>query len=838
MRTRPNARVGRPTTGPLFTTFLLPLSLAIVCSLGAPRGLRAEVSADTSGDVELAARLAELSQTTLSQKVILPAHFKLAAELLHAANRLSPEDPRYPLLEAEARLQAKDADGAIDAYRAYMGIPGYGEDRVVQSAYIELQTGKMETSDAKLAYLKPMIAADNLAPEVRSRAALVMIRILFERAENAQAMTLLDQALQLDPMNLTALRMHYDMVAADGSAVDRVNTLLAMLRSNPAQFSVMASLAQQMADEGMSDESLKFYAQGLDVAQAMGLGVPREFAAAYAMETFVSNQVQVTQQIADSLLKLNPADYEVLVLRLLLQRLANDSSGADVTIAQAQNALYNRLAGFRKDMGGDKNVASRDATDTTAIDWGDLGEEVKKFPPGQNDAARQQYGELIAEIAWFQIYYNHKPAEAAPFLKTLRQLLPDDSTLLARLEGWNALIGGQKEEAAVQLTAAAAHDPLAALGMLKLSPDPDKDKAAAAANKLLSEHPAGLVASILFEALHDRGAVIIPGPNASAIRASLSSFPKEWLTILKLPKNFYVLRATPLRVAHGFGEPIYAKVTLLNASNFDIPIGPEGLIHSDVWFDAQFRGLVHDTLPGVCIARFGQQLILRKGESITQIVRLDQGQLARVLANSPVPPFEIMFSVRTNPTTTTQDGTLPGGVAMVFDKMVSRTPFNSSQIQQLITDIKGGPGAKEMRGIDLGIVLLGILQNQAGNPNAQQVAGAMLDAIRSRTTDPSPSVQAWAQFELAQYAAARDRKGDRVAVERMMSDPNWQQRMLGLTVVGALPLEQQLKIAQDAAERDTDPTVKAYAQAGVELLQAAVAQAPATQPAATQAVGQ
>ena len=55
--------------------------------------------------------------------------------------------------------------------------------------------------------------------------------------------------------------------------------------------------------------------------------------------------------------------------------------------------------------------------------------------------------------------------------------------------------------------------------------------------------------------------------QALAFQLDRQKYEEEWLTILKLPKNFYSLRAVPLQIAHAYGEPMYARVTLQNVGS-------------------------------------------------------------------------------------------------------------------------------------------------------------------------------------------------------------------------------------------------------------------------------
>jgi hypothetical protein len=827
------------------------VAIVLTCGLGArvradePAPAAPAAPTDNSGDVELASRFAQMAQDTLRNGTPTDLQWKQAAVLLKAAHRLSTDDPRYPLMEAEARLHYRDVDGAIEAYHAYMAIPGYGDDRVVQLAYIQLQAGKLETADAKLAYLDPMIRREDsgLAPEVRSRAAVLAAQVLREKSDTVQALAMIDLALKLDPLNLAALEEHYNQVDVNGSIADRVHTLLAMMRSNPTQISTVASLGRELSSAGMPADALNWYVLGSNYAQVLGMQLPHEYCAELAGEFLVIGQSTLASQLADELLKSNSSDYEMLLFRLLAEREAKNKDAIDKSLAQAQLILYNSLETIRRQL-GDTAATTRPVPGPPVLEWGDLTPDLNKLKEPENEKFKEQYVNTLKELAWLELYFDKKPAEASGFLAALGQLLPADDALLARLQGWSYLDSNQKEQAKVKLSAVAGDDAYAQLGLIELggSSDEEKKQSTAAATKLLGDHPAGLLGATLYEALHDRVATPPVHPDAARIRAELDKFPKEWLDIVRKPGEFYKLDASPVGIAHAYAEPIYGKVTIENISNFDITVGPDGTSLPSLWFDAQTHGLKPESYIGVCVEELGQRLILHKGESITQIVRLDQGVLGQLLANSPQPPFVMQFQVHTNPTTTTRSMTLLGGYAALFNKPVERVgfPLDTPHINKLLAEIQTGVQAKQIRGVDMALALLSILQNQV---NKQDANGKMIhdlvttlqQVVSGRMSDPnaSASVRAWTQYCVARHMLEKDRA---LICEKMMAEPQWQSRMLALAAMAGLPLEKQSALIGTAAQRDTDMLVRELGGVESELIQVAAAIA-ATQAATLPTTG-
>ena len=66
--------------------------------------------------------------------------------------------------------------------------------------------GRMETADQKDAYLRTLISKQSLSKDIRSYAAVRLAKVLMERSETSAARTMIGQAIDLNPLNLEALR--------------------------------------------------------------------------------------------------------------------------------------------------------------------------------------------------------------------------------------------------------------------------------------------------------------------------------------------------------------------------------------------------------------------------------------------------------------------------------------------------------------------------------------------------------------------------------------------------------------------------------------------------------
>src|SRR4051812_4542539 len=91
---------------------------------------------DPVGDDALAERLAQMAQSNLASRSISDIVLREAAALLEAACKLSPTDPRFPKLRAEAALALHDSDAALEAFK--QSAAQDGNDQVAQVNIIDL----------------------------------------------------------------------------------------------------------------------------------------------------------------------------------------------------------------------------------------------------------------------------------------------------------------------------------------------------------------------------------------------------------------------------------------------------------------------------------------------------------------------------------------------------------------------------------------------------------------------------------------------------------------------------------------------------------------------------
>lgn len=803
-------------------------SMAAAVVLAAAASVNAAPSADeTAADKALAERFAMFGQQTLASRAVAPATLRQAAAQLEEAFALAPDEPRFGRLLTEAYLQLggdegrKGAIGALDRYRKLA--PG---DQASQIRLIELYAGMVETAEKLGKYYDQLLADDAIAAPVKSHVAIMAANLAHERGDNARQSEMTDAAVRLFPLSVEALEAKYSSLPDDAKPTERLQILLKLIQANPGQPAVMNTIADICADAGLYDSALNWYQQSSAVSSKLGTGADLRAMTEYAAELVVADQPIPAATNIKSLLEADPTDAEAGILGLVLSMKSSDPARIDAAADTAKNAIRARLAQLSA------AVTQNPAPTTQPLDDNGVSADVAKLKDADNENLKALYTATLVDLAWVDIYGRGKPADAQPTMNALRELLPQDSATLARLDGWSALANGDKATAQVKLSAAADRDPLAQLGMVRLNGVADNDTA----RKLISDHPSGVLGAILIEALRGRG-MVQAGPDAPAIRSELDKFPRAWLNLLDNARQFYVLKAAPAenKIAFNYGDPILVQTTITNTGTLDLTVGATGAVRPDLWFDVNVRGINQQTLAGVAFDRMGGKLVLGPKESNTQVVRLDQGQLFGLLGDNPGTSIPLYGSVLTNPLTQSI-GVSPGpaGTREQFSNVIERTaaPLNDSTVVKASSQVVNGSGDERVRNIDLLAAL--VRQIRAANkPELMPRAQEMTDLIRKSTGDRVAAVRA---ESFATTAALSDAAGRQSIVQQMLSDSEPMIRAIGLSAAQRMTDGKTIKeLAKPLADGDADPIVKKLAAAIIEVadLPVPTTQASTPAPAAT-----
>lgn len=662
---------------------------------------------------------------------------------------------------------------------------------------------------------------------------------------------MLELALKLNPLNFEAMKNKYVDLPKDASAAQHLELELGMLMINPTQVHVLIEVGRRVARAGLLEESIRWYEQAIVAARRSASPRMVEIAMELAAQHILAGRSDVALGYIGQLVKYGSEPYPPLILGVLAQEQRKDDKQAGVLRRLAANVLVNDVQTIRGSIGAEQ-ATTRPASDDKQV-LPDLTRDIEKFKA--NPKHQEAYLEMLTHLAWFEIFINRNVAEGDRLHRHLMQLSEAaeadnrvPASVDARMAGWILLLRGKLDEAKVKLSAAQEEDVLAALGLVRVLGATDKAAAKVAAQALLNRSPAGVMGVLLHSNLREYEVKVQPTEEAASLKPLLDKFPMDWLKIVDNPIMFYSLRGEPVRIAVPFGQPLLANVTLQNTGNYDLTIGRDGVIQPELYFDVQLGGAIRHRIPAAVVESIPMQIVLKPRQRINFTVRIDQGDLRAILASNPTVPVGMSVTMRSNVLWVNNGEMMmagPAGMQAEFRRMMERSPFvPNEQAWGGLMDAIGSPrGGERIRAMhlahDVALASLRMAQ-QTGDEGALKIVSergaALLGLYRKHFFDTDPDIRAYAAFFYAWETGNAERPQ---AVRDMLKDAAWQVRMMGVVAMQMpnaatgqplIAIEQQKAMAQELLAKETEPQVRDYAAAALELLQNPAPPA-ATQPA-------
>ena len=795
-------------------------ALAASVALHGERSARGAVHTPSPATAALADRVESLALVAERRNMPEPLWQEVAA-IEQACEQLNPAEPRYPQAAATACTKAADGPGAIAALKAYLTL--VPDDFVAQVQLIDLNaTLREQTAEATIGYLRGLLGKTGLAASVRSHVAVMLARNYSDRSQQAEANRALDIALHLNPLNPDALRLRYAMLS-NPTPANQVQVLLQMLRSNPRNPEVALRIGEQLADVGLVTDSVQFYASANFLYTVTGSLRPASLAIGAGAELVLAGQPKEAIALVQQFLASQPGNADAWNIRLAVEQhepATKDSFDNLARIGVA--AMENRLQSIRSMIGApeattrplDTANPPTDADLTVPDLSGDEALLAKSERPQLSDA----YIAALQDQAWLRLYFRHDAGPATQaLLDELSHLLGDDDKILARLVGWEYLVQGKTDQAMNKLQAVANTDPYAMLGVIELElkqTGMSKD-AQVKAKLVLAMHPTNAVAAVLYCALNDQGAQVIPVQAATPVEGLLNNFPKNWITLITQPDTNFAVIADPIQSVVGLGEPMLARLTIENLTDDDIAISDNGDLTPQVLISAEAHGLVEQTINDVGIVPIWHRLVLHSREPFSQVIRLDRGPMQTLLATNAGDPVDVNFIITFNPVETKSGlAAGAGGFSVRVSSMMERSaaPVHSADDAKALFTQLGDPDAlKRFQAAEALAYMKSSIpaDDQSAQPLAQQVGDAL---IKVGASDVDPAVRTWTRFLVGLTTPV---SGLPNFVQTMTQSRFWLDRLLGLYL--AQRLSDLGKDADTQLLQDPDATVRAYAAGALAL---------------------
>ncbi len=636
-------------------------------------------------------------------------------------------EAHYWLYDLEQRMGREEP--ARRALSEYVRLaPG---DEAARIRFFEMSLEGLQTAESRAEFVKEQLKLAPLPLSFESKLHGWLGRYYFERGENDLAGREIEQALRLDPMNVAARELGYQLFGETEPALQRVETALQLIAMNPSQANLVWDLAGFLDRLSLHAAAQEWYNRAIDIHRRAEAGpIPVEFWHKLAVSYLSSGDFARAKEAADEALLVEPQSHTSRLLLSQALRKMGKKSEADAEIDRVGKDYEARI---------------------------------------ETVVAEKRYDEA-AEIAWF--YGYHRP-DAGKALR-LSELAMEDAqpSFLARAAHGIALrLHGRLPEAVKALSPLAGVDQFVALELARAEFDlGKKTEAMQTLRGAAAIQHSGIGYELISELLLEQGEKPPPGPSHEKIQAALANFKRDVFDYYQRPGDFLQLTVDFADESPAPTAPIRVAFRLENVGPFPITFGEGFMARPLIALSAKVgrapeAGRADE--PAKEYENYLQILMnsrpmLRPGESMEKLVSVDVGPIRNHLLRTVSEPTPIELTAMFDPVYKGQTlaaglGTISAGPIKAIRAALDVTPEG---IRTIVARAHSAETPQRMLAADqIGAILAAIDGGMATDAGVTGAADTLQATLVELVSD-----EAWPVRARALVAAGWSPLHDRVAV--------------------------------------------------------------------------
>ena len=640
--------------------------------------------------------------------------------LLKAAADVCPDcpDAYYWLYDLEQRMGRRDpARQALSSYVRLMPA-----DEAARIRLFEIELEDRQTAEARADFVKEQLKRKGLPRSYQSELHRWLARHYYERRENGFASREVEHALRLNPSNLPARELAYEMFGETEPALQRVELALQLISINPSQVNLVWDLGEFLDRLSLHVRAQEWYNRAIELhGRSNSAPVPVAFRHKLAVSFASSGDYKRAVAAADEALLVNPEQHTTRLLRAHALRKLNRTRDADADIDYVAKSYLARI----------------------------------------DEVTRSEAFDEAAEIAWFYCY--HQPT-AEPALKLARLAMkdPQPSSLAKLALGYALRLNGKTDEAIRVLKPLAEVDQLAAyeLARARLGQG-EKAAAMTVLHRAAGIQHSGIGFDLIRDLLDRHGEVPPRTPLNSKVIAALDKFKRDVFDYHRRPQDF--LKFTLQFVDNPLPPvgPVRMRFRVENAGDFPVTFGEGLMARPLVAISARLIGTTSTNFDNYLQVLMTSRPALLPGDAIEKTVSIDVGAVRTRLIETAAVPMRIEVTAMFDPVyeqgrLTAGLGTVtagpisvsrsaidvsPSGITTLVDRAespdVRQRMMAADQIGALLAGVRAGAGGQGTVPIpmdSLNAALSKLLSDHAWQVRAHAVVAAGWSPLNDRVT--------------------------------------------------------------------------------------------------------
>lgn len=528
--------------------------------------------------------------------------------LLEGAKLVAPQSPdaHYWLFDLYYRMGR--AETAQEALAEYVRLVPSDESARIRS--LEFKLAGRQTAEDRVACLRAELQQGELPRVYSSELHRHLAELLAEQRETQEAAREVEQALRLNPLNVPARRLAYQMFGETEAELQRVEMALQLISINPCQANVAWDLGEFLDAMGLHRHAQEFYHRAIAQHHRSGAGpVPAEYWYKLAVSFSRSEDWTEARDAAGSALRVNDALHVARLLRSTAAEKLGEHEAAAEDMESVAKAYRARIA----------------------------------------EVLEKHLCDEAAEIAWFYCY--HRP-DKEPSLR-LAELAMEDAnpSSLARLAyGYALRLNGRTDEAVKVLKPLAGDDQLAAVELAKiLIGRGDKAEAIGVLHKVAVIQYTGFAHDMIRELLLKQGETVPERPLNTKVVAALEKFHRDVFDYSERPGDFLKFSLRFADTTLPAVGPVNVVFRVENAGPFAISFGEGYMARALVALSARLSGASDVEYKNYLQVLMDSRPVLVPADAIEKTVAVDVGPVREYLHQTVTRPVEIELTASFDP---------------------------------------------------------------------------------------------------------------------------------------------------------------------------------------------
>jgi len=557
--------------------------------------------------------------------------------ILEAAISVDPDcaEAYFWLYDLQHRLG--QVDQAMASLTKYVQL--VPTDDAARIRLFDMGLDDQQTAEKRVEFVQNCLKAGNMSAAYESELRLWLARFYFEKGESENAGKEIEDALRLNPMNIQARELAYEMYGETEAELQRVEMGLQLISINPTQANLVWDLGELLDRLSLHKQAQEWFNRAIALHKSADSSkVPADFWQTLAMSYVSSGDWAKAKEAADSALEANP--------NLLVARLLRSNALSKLGKIDEANADVERVG--------------------------------KAYEVRIDEVTRKKLNDEAAEIAWFFCYYKPDKDRALKLAEVADGNANSNS--LAKLAHAYALrANGKTDEAVKMLEDLATRDQMAALELAKIRIERSKKaEALTLLQKAAAIQYSGIAFNQIREMLVKYGEKAPEPPLRTKIVTALEKFHRDVFDFPKRPGDFLKFSIRHAGDSVPTTGPINLTFRMENASPFPITFGEGFMVRPLVAVSAKVSGNDTAVFRDFLQVLMNSRAMLIPGDAVEKTVAVDVGPFREHLIRTAGVTQSIEFTAMLDPVYKNNDLTKGPGTIVAAPLTVQREGLDGS----------------------------------------------------------------------------------------------------------------------------------------------------------------